>query len=282
MPAVLPCCRLPLTSCCRALWVRPDVLASAGLWGEVEVAWGSLTEAVDSGAASLAAWLGRRRPAVRSLSLAFLWAQEDDDAPGDVLSEAHDSAAAVVAALTGGSLTRLHLDSIPTWQEAWGGGDAGAGPADLFGPLAALPALASLTASRCALRELPHQLSAATQLAELDASGNPRLLRRSAGEASLNLLRGLSGLSRVGLRECGAVRVPPQLAALPRLASLDLGCQEPDRLGEAGLVAFAALESLASLTRLDIAGAAPAARAWRAVHAARPQPARHPAGRLAA
>lgn len=56
--------RLCLTCCCRALWLREDLLSSAALWGDLVLTGQPLAAACERPQA-LAAWLKRRRGAAR-------------------------------------------------------------------------------------------------------------------------------------------------------------------------------------------------------------------------
>lgn len=50
--------RIALTSCCRALWVRPDVRGDTSIWGHLNV--GDWESSSERRLRSLSAWLARR------------------------------------------------------------------------------------------------------------------------------------------------------------------------------------------------------------------------------
>ena len=84
-------------------------------------------------------------------------------------------------------------------------------------PLARTTALTRLVLSVCELEWLPTELSALTNLRELDASLNYSL----SGAEGWQPLEPLTGLSRLDLSDCG-LRWPPALRTLSRLVELDL------------------------------------------------------------
>ena len=118
-----------------------------------------------------------------------------------------------------------------------------------FRPLAALASLTRLSLVGCWLRALPHQLASLSRLADLSLGGNEPLGQGSG--SSLQPLSHLGGsLTQLDLSYCGLVVLPPELAALTQLCSLDV--RGHPRLGSA--VALGPLLGLPSLTHVDLRG----------------------------
>lgn len=224
-PHVLPARRVALVSCCRALWARQDLAGSAALWGQLSLGRRVLpAELTAARAGSLAAWLGRRRPALRSVAL---------DGVGDCAA-----AAAVLGSLARSPLQHLRLLHTKA---------AGAG---LGSALAALPSLTRLELVSC-IGALPAELAGLSAgLVVLSVSGNPALGRGEA-HGALAPLQHLTALTRLDASGCDLKYVPPQLSRLQRLQDLDLSSNDLRALTEAGAGwAFEPLERLTALTRL--------------------------------
>lgn len=219
--------RVALASCCRALWTCPDVLGSPALWGALTFHHHHASPAPRL--QSLAAWLARRRAALRRVRLAFkqnLYVR----CPVDPVP--------LLAAMAGGGLADLHVPAVQSEVAA-----------PVWDTLAQLTSLTRLDLSRGCLRgQLPAQLSSLTRLAALDLSEN------AIGRATLDVLPAAApGLAHLSLRECGLVAVPRQLRGLTALRDLELG--QNAGLGSLGEeAAFEPLRHLgASLTRLELA-----------------------------
>ena len=84
---------MALLSSCAVLWRHPDLRASPALWGALDV---SYPNAPAQEKAALAAWLRRRRGAIRQLHLRMV-------------SDRRDSPAEVLEGLAGGPLAQLWL-----------------------------------------------------------------------------------------------------------------------------------------------------------------------------
>jgi hypothetical protein len=122
-----------------------------------------------------------------------------------------------------------------------------------FLPLSELLALTRLDLSHCGLARLPPQLAPLGALAELDVSFNEAF--REGGPDVFEPLGDLVGLRRLALRMCSLQRLPRQLGNLKALAELDASFNwalGKEGAGATGDSAFAALEGLSALTRLDL------------------------------
>lgn len=219
--------RVSLASCCRALWLRPDVLASPMLWGEVEVEEldpGGRRERAQRKLAALAAWLARRRPALRSLSLDC----------GGIDCDAQE----LLCALCGTGVRELSLGANPAVGEDRGG---------MLQPLAQLTSLRSLALDSCSLLDLDPRLLQLTGLQSLLLGSNP--LGEAAAEGGMPTLAGLTRLTLLDMQDCGLARLPRQLSALTALAALQL--EQNVGLG-AHPDAFEPLHHLSGLTFLDL------------------------------
>ncbi len=206
---------MSLSSCCRALWSHPDLLASSALWGELELAPRQL--ALGTSRASLAAWLARRR----------------DTAPRVRLVGGPPPDLAVVLATLGPAAMLVALEL----------GDAA--PATLL-LLGRCTALTRLEAAGLGLDCVPHQVGSLALLVDLDLGSNDWL-----GKANrFQPLKRLAGLTRLNVAGCGLRAVPAELSSLGRLAELLL---DSNLLGRAGDSAFAPLARLNELTRLGMA-----------------------------
>lgn len=198
--------RLALTSCCRALWQREDVLASPGLWGDVNLgepsssSWAAMAQC-------LAGWLGRRRAALHRLRL-LCDAQSGTAVDLGVLLEA-------LGQPPGCGAVELQLRSC---------GRRGLGEANeaALEGLQRLPALTQLHfEAGTYLRRLPRALSALPALAELRVPESPAL--GDAGSDALRPLGCAPSLTLLDLSSSNLAAVPGELTALTRLAHLVKG-----------------------------------------------------------
>ncbi|GAB4822455.1 hypothetical protein N2152v2_009501 [Parachlorella kessleri] len=270
--------RVALTSCCRGLWARPDVLASSGLWGDLAFTSQHLNPSQRT-FPSLAAWLHRRRAGCRRLRLSFgsagagalslLSGLECDD--GGLLTlelsshqPVHNSEEALGALRDLTRLTRL---------EARGGFLGTSLPSHIsclrqlavldvsrntqLGQLGALHVLESLSASltsldlgSCGLRRLPASITALRRLAALDLNTNSLGGDGQEGSAPLAALSYLVALTSLCLRWCGLATLPPTLSRLRKLAVLD--ASRNNGLGAGGDSTLEPLQHLTSLAALDI------------------------------
>lgn len=235
--------RVALTSCCYALWARPDLLCSAALWGGLELQRRHLAPA--QRAQSAGAWLARRRGALRSLhatvdrwrsDLAPLLAGLAGAScfeelrlelwPHSALFQRPGTAAALLGALAAlPSLARLELSGL-CWASPLCTLSTGShlqllhSAAVSYGGWETLAQLRSLTCLRvtaCGIQHLS-QLSALSTLRELALQSNP-LGGNAYSMADFSRLEALTALS---LHDCRLRGLPPELGALGALGALDL------------------------------------------------------------
>lgn len=271
------------------MWARPDVAHSPVLWGRVCIIWDHFVldcpatslpgdvPAPATFAPSLAAWLARRRRAVRKLYLTGQIGHLDgvlSSLAGGPLAELN-----LRVSPTNGqqlhplrnlsSLTRLEASgppgcagslaavppeaaSLPALQElVLGGNEAlGAGGASAFRPLESMPNLTLLDLSATKLRRLPQHVSSLSRLASLCVAFNPSLGSWSKG--NFHWVQYLTRLRELNASDCELACIPPQLTALAHsLEALDAGGNR--LLGSVG-EAFLVLPRLTSLTRLSLNG----------------------------
>ena len=218
-------CRCALTTCCAALAQRPDLAASAALWGQLQLeglqAWPAWRRS------SLAAWLAARRDGLRALVLVLDPEQQVE------LSE-------VLESLAGSGLTRLQLPNHRALPEEELEGR--------WGALSRLPRLRALDLSSCDLPCVPPELTAlAGTLSNLSLANN-LLLGPWTDAGTFTPLRELRELTRLRLSGCNLRRVPREVSALTNLSELLLG---RNALLGAG-AARGALAPLAELRRLTL------------------------------
>lgn len=128
----------------------------------------------------------------------------------------------------------------------------GSGGDSAFAPLAYLKGITRLEVANSGLERVPRAeilAGMAPVLADLSIAGSWRLGRGLSG--ALAPLAGLTALTRLDASGCRLEAAPAELAALPRLAELDLSGNERFG-GRQG--ALAALSRLASLAWLDVRG----------------------------
>lgn len=218
-----------LTSCCRALWARADVLSSAALWGDFSL--GQRHPAPAAKQAALEAWLARRRAGLRRLRLQCWYGQQLRPPLLETL---------VCDGLVELQLRHLHKE-------------------ECVEPLVALlpraAGLTRLTLSACGVKSLPVQV-------RLVAGGCLRVSREEPLCMAFRRVKGPPLWHGTGpapthtppaLHPCLSQHAPlphpaPQLAALPNLR--DLALDNNFCMGVEGC--FRALSRLVTLTRLDL------------------------------
>ncbi|GAB4822614.1 hypothetical protein N2152v2_009660 [Parachlorella kessleri] len=281
---------MEFTSCCKALWLREDVLASPKLWGYLDLRAYQCTapSASQSGTSyskllSVAAWLSRHHRGLHECDL-FWWSSWD-------LSGLPASLRPLTDAMAGSALTTLRvllpgedvlseelvqlLPRLPAlshlrmkagqWQqplpfqlsELCGLRTLYVSYFAAFGggswaPLLGLTALTKLHMEGCQLKQLPGELTALEGLAWLGIVDNEAPL----DEASWELLPRLKALTALKLQGCSLSALPPQLSALTQLAYLsvsgngDVG-YKADK-SNSSHEAWAPLQHLTALTKLKL------------------------------
>ena len=270
--------RMALTSTCRTLWARPDILTSTTCWGSLRVKLPAAQRQRGGARAeearhvpSLCAWLARRRPALRRLLLqgpGVDVAAVLDGLAGSALQELQVQGCVLPAEPPlPPSLTRLELRGVLGMARlpaalgqlqvlavtnadlaGLGLGAAAHGSAHL----AQLGAsLSRLDLHGCRLELLPASMGSLRALRELDLSQSSfgwGMFSPSGSRAFAPLVQLGACLTRLSLARCGLERLPAELSALRTLRELDAG---HNSLWQSGGSAFAAVTGLTALSRLD-------------------------------
>lgn len=176
---------MALTSCCRALWARSDVQCSPTLWGELVFQRPNNLEASNMGsvfAQSLAAWLWRRRTAVRRLAY--------DGRLVDLT--------ATLGSLVGGSMEAQALSHNTSYTSFVRPASSSVLPQEALRQVACLTALEALQIRSFDLSSLPQELLSLPNLRSLILANNQQLTLNR--EVDAQVLQGLTGLTHLSAR----------------------------------------------------------------------------------
>lgn len=181
---------------------------SQALWGDLSLSYHQLTRGSRRSSAGqlaplppapVAAWLTRRRAALRALQVDY--------------AAARTSPLGLLRCVAGGPLTALRLCGSSGLEEA--------PPPEGLEALHSLASLCSLELVACGLRQLSAQLSALRgTLRTLSVNGNTRL--GQGGNAAWHPLAELTRLTRLSAASCALKSPPPQLSRLSALEQLTL------------------------------------------------------------
>ncbi|GAB4822619.1 hypothetical protein N2152v2_009665 [Parachlorella kessleri] len=230
-------CYMAFSSCCKALWLREDVLASPKLWGYLDLRGyhchtpsASQSGHTYSTLQSVAAWVRRHRRGLRICHL-FWWSVYSGWSPSNFPA----SLLPLMDALAGSALTSLCI-RFPS---------EGALCEKLAQLLPRLPTLSHLSIRASQKQQpLPDQLSVLCGLRALYIHD----FGAFSGGSWVPLLE-LTALTKLRMEQCKLEHLPGELTALEGLASL--GIVDVEALGDAS---WRLLPRLQALTALKLKG----------------------------
>ncbi|GAB4822618.1 hypothetical protein N2152v2_009664 [Parachlorella kessleri] len=236
---------IALTSCCKAIWQREDVLASTKLWGYLDLHARSCQNY--TAVLSVAAWVSRHCRGLRKceLFISDYWPILKPFRPATLLP--------LTDALVDSSLTtlRVHFPMEAVLRE------------ELAQLLPRLPTLPDLRIYAMASRSgqlLPDQLSVlcglrALSIYDFEATIGLRE-NETLGKPTWQFLPCLKALTAFRIGCCKLTALPPQLSALTRLARFSISWNyELDHgtdISNSSHEAWAPLQRLTALTKLKL------------------------------
>lgn len=266
-----------MASACHGLWACPGVATSKELWGNV--AMGERQLRTPARRAAAAAWLARRRPALRRARLDGWGAPGPDTVLAGLVGAPRLERLELVqwqlqpacagAAASATAVTEPQGEGSPQQGGRTAGSSAAVPAGSTPGPAALdilprLNGLSALSIECCGLRAAPPQLAAlAPSLTALSLARNERLGwapeavpggAQTTGPSALAPIVHLHSLRILDLSHTSLSALPSELVSLPGLEELRLAGNR--LLGSAGHAAFHPLLSLPGLTRLDLGGCA--------------------------